>query len=620
MRAGWEERPIILLDGLHKHFGGVVALDGLDLEVERGTVLGLLGPNGSGKTTTVRILATLLSPDSGYAEVAGISVTEHPAAVRALIGLTGQQVAIDEHLTARENLAMVARLRHVPGAVAREQVDDLIERLTLGALASRVVRTLSGGTRRRLDLAVSLLGRPRVLVLDEPTTGLDPQSRFALWEVIEDLVRDGTTVLLTTQYLEEADRLATKIAVIDAGRVVAHGRPEVLKAAVGTEVIELVLHDAMDVAPAAAALESLAAGGVAIDLGARVVRLRASQRSTIIDTVRCLDAAGVELEDARVHNSTLDDVFLALTHRETAGVVDGADVRCLDGQPDRAVGTLGPMPERPSGAPWPHACSQGDRECLVTRLGHAVQDTVVIVWRNLLRYVRLPNLLVFSTVQPIMFVLMFNYVFGGVIKLTVRGPYIDFLMPGIFVQAVVFGSTQTGVALADDLSRGMVDRFRSLPMARLAVLMGRTLADGVRNLAVLVIMAGVGTAIGFRLERGLLPALAATGLALAFGLSFSWLSAVVGLVAGNVEAAQAGEMTWILPVVFASSAFVPVTTMPGWLQAFSKADPVTLTVDAMRGLVLGGPVEVRLVESLLWVAAILGVCLPYAVWRYHRLT
>jgi ABC-2 type transport system permease protein/oleandomycin transport system permease protein len=219
----------------------------------------------------------------------------------------------------------------------------------------------------------------------------------------------------------------------------------------------------------------------------------------------------------------------------------------------------------------------------------AVSDALAITWRNLLKYVRVPTLLVFSTIQPVMFVLLFRYVFAGSINLRTPGlNYVDFLMPGIFVQTVVFGSTQTGVGLAEDLAGGMIERFRSLPMARSAVLAGRTLSDTVRNVFVVLLMTGVGMLVGFRFHGAPLGAVGALVLAVMFGFAFSWISALIGLSAGNVEAAQAGSFVWIFPLTFASSAFVPVKSLPGWLQAWAKVNPVSITVDALRSLSLGG--------------------------------
>jgi ABC transporter DrrB family efflux protein len=245
-------------------------------------------------------------------------------------------------------------------------------------------------------------------------------------------------------------------------------------------------------------------------------------------------------------------------------------------------------------------------------------DAAAVTRRNLYRYVRVPTLLLFSTIQPIMFVLLFTYVFGGAIQVAGVDNYIDFLMAGILVQTVIFGSTQTGVGLAEDMSRGMVDRFRSLPMARSAVLAGRTLSDTVRNLFVVCLMLVVGTLVGFRFHAGVVPAVGAVGLALAFGLAFSWISALIGLSVRDVESAQAAGFVWVFPLVFASSAFVPVATMPGWLQAFADINPVTITVNALRALTLGGPTLRPVLEALAWIAGLLLVFVPLAVNRYRR--
>jgi ABC-2 type transport system permease protein/oleandomycin transport system permease protein len=252
-------------------------------------------------------------------------------------------------------------------------------------------------------------------------------------------------------------------------------------------------------------------------------------------------------------------------------------------------------------------------------LSETVSDALAMTGRNLLKYIRVPALLIFSTVQPIMFVLLFAYVFGGAID-TPGVKYIDFLMPGIFVQTVVFGSTQTGVGLSDDLSRGMIDRFRSLPMARSAVLAGRTLSDTVRNLFVVLLMTGVGHLIGFRFHAGLLPALGAMGLVVLFGFAFSWISANIGLAVRDTETAQTAGFIWLFPLVFASSIFVPVETMPGWLQAVAKWNPISAAVDASRALSLGGPTAGEVGKALLWVLVIVMVFATLAVRRYRRMT
>jgi ABC-2 type transport system ATP-binding protein len=299
--------------GLVKRYGDVVALDGIDLDVRRGTVLGLLGPNGAGKTTTVRILATLLAADEGTATVGGYDVRNQAGAVRRVIGLTGQYAAVDEYLTGRENIEMIGGLYHLRKDFIKERADELLERFDLTDAADRPAKTYSGGMRRRLDLAASLVAQPEILFLDEPTTGLDPRSRLGLWEVIEDLVRDGTTVLLTTQYLEEADQLADEIVVIDHGKVIATGTAEQLKQDVGGDRIEVVV-SAGQLGTTAQALTSLSDGEVRIDEVERTVSAPVSGGSTVlVEAVRLLDVEQVTIEDIVLRRPTLDDVFISLT-------------------------------------------------------------------------------------------------------------------------------------------------------------------------------------------------------------------------------------------------------------------------------------------------------------------
>jgi ABC-2 type transport system ATP-binding protein len=302
----------VSVSGLVKSYGSVQALVGVDLEVAHGTVLGLLGPNGAGKTTIIRILTTLLKPDAGSARVAGLDVVSDAAKLRERIGLAGQYAAVDENLTGLENLTMVGRLYGQSRAHAKQRGHELLERFDLLDAAKRPAKTYSGGMRRRLDLAAALVANPPVLFLDEPTTGLDPRSRLQLWETIERLVADGTTVLLTTQYLDEADRLASEIAVIDHGRVIAEGTPDELKDRVGGERLEIRLDQASRGDAAATALASMAdePPSVAGDLVSVGVHRRGG---AIVEAVRRLDEAGVGVEDIALRRPTLDDVFLSLT-------------------------------------------------------------------------------------------------------------------------------------------------------------------------------------------------------------------------------------------------------------------------------------------------------------------
>ncbi len=300
----------IKVEGLTKRFGSVVALGGIDFQVPAATIFGLLGPNGAGKTTAIRILTTILTPDEGRAEILGHDVIREAEAVRYRIGLAGQFAAVDPNLTGRENLRLVGKLAQMPREAMRTRADELLERFDLSDAADRPVRTYSGGMRRRLDVAAALVQRPPVLFLDEPTTGLDLQSRNALWATIRELVAEGTTVLLTTQYLEEADRLASRIAVIDVGRVIAEGTPTELKANLGNTVIEIGMPDEVEALRAQAALAALNGGP---ELEGSMLRLSSDSPRVLMDVLRTLDGQGLSPSSLTVREPSLDDVFLALT-------------------------------------------------------------------------------------------------------------------------------------------------------------------------------------------------------------------------------------------------------------------------------------------------------------------
>jgi ABC-2 type transport system ATP-binding protein len=605
--------PAVRVAGVTKRFGATVALAGVDLEVPQGTVFGLLGPNGAGKTTLVRVLATLLAPDSGNAEVFGHDVVREAPAVRELLGLTGQFAAVDEILTGRENLQMFGRLFDLSRAAARQQADELLKRFGLADAADRPARTYSGGMRRRLDLASSLLTRPQILFLDEPTTGLDPRSRNEIWGIVRGLVRDGTTVLLTTQYLEEADQLADQIAVIDHGKVIAQGTGNELKDRVGGQILEVELTTAAQRDQAQSVLAGVGCG--APEPGEHPDRLTLPAPrdglELIEDAASALRHAGIGVSDLGLRRPTLDDVFLQLTG--TPPSEDGA------GPPASANARRAPAP----GAAGHRARRfRAPRRPSLAGLRSAVTDADVVTARNLRHFIRQPELLVFSTIQPIMFVLLFAYVFGGAVRGALPGgvSYVDFLLPGIFVQSVAFRATQTAVGLSEDLERGVVDRFRSMPMARSAVLLGRTVADLVRNVLIIGLMIVVGYAIGFRFHAGLLDALASVAVVSAFGFALSWIFAFVALTVRGAEAAQSAGFVVIFPLVFASSVFVPVASMPGWLQAFSKVSPVTLTADTARSYALAGGVPSSLGGTAAWIGGLLAVFIPLCVWRYRRMS
>ena len=604
---GGSRPPAVSVAGVVKRFGSTTALAGVDLEVPEGMVFGLLGPNGAGKTTLIRILATLLEPDAGRAELLGHDVVAESSSVRELLALTGQFAAVDELLTGRENLEMFGRLFRLSRAEARRRASELLERFELTDAADRTAKTYSGGMRRRLDLASSMLTQPRVLFLDEPTTGLDPRSRNEIWEIVRDLRREGTTILLTTQYLEEADQLADEIAVIDHGRVIAEGTGNELKDRVGGHILEVELTDVQQRDEARAALLRIGCGQPEEDGRPDRLTLPAPRESLVLveEAAAELRRAGIGVNEMGLRGPTLDDVFLQLTGQAPSE----------NGRPEGAVA----VPESPTRRPrrlWrPRAPSLRDAESSVT-------DIAVVTMRNLRHFWRQPDLLIFSTIQPVMFVLLFVYVFSGAIgkALPPGVTYVDYLLPGIFVQSVTFRASQTAVGLSEDLRRGVIDRFRSMPMGRSAVLVGRTTADLVRNILIIGLMIFVGYLVGFRFQAGVLSALGCVALIAAWGVALSWIFAFVSLVVRGAETAQTAGFVILFPLVFASSVFVPVATLPSWLQPIAKASPVTLTADAARNLALVGGVPHSLWGALAWIVGILALFVPLSVWRYRRMS
>jgi ABC-2 type transport system ATP-binding protein len=615
-----------------RRFGETVALDGAGLEVPAGMVFGLLGPNGAGKTTLVRILATLLAPDAGRAEVLGHDVVREAGAVRELIGLTGQFAAVDELLTGRENLEMFGRLFNLSREDAGRRAGELLERFDLAQAAGRPARTYSGGMRRRLDIASSLLTRPRVLFLDEPTTGLDPRSRNEIWAIVRELRRGGTTLLLTTQYLEEADQLADRIAVIDHGKVIAEGTGNELKDRVGGQILEVELSSVGQRDRAQAVLAAVGCGEPQPDERPDRLTLPAPRDGLqlVEEAAAGLRRAQIGVTDIGLRRPTLDDVFLQLTgappsenggrSRQAAGeqITAQAAGEQITAQAageqitaQAAGGQITP-PRRPVlrlKRPSPRAVRS------------AVTDTAVVTGRNLRHFIRQPDLLTFSTIQPVLFVLLFVYVFGGAVgrSLPHGVAYVDFLLPGIFVQSVTFGASQTAVGLSEDLQRGVVDRFRSMPMARSAVLAGRTVADLVRNILIIFLMIAVGYLVGFRFHGGVAGAAGCIAVVAAFGFALSWIFAFVALTVRGAEAAQTAGFVVIFPLVFASSVFVPVSTFPDWLQAFAKINPVTVTANAARSLALFGTTT-SLGAAAAWIGGLLAVFIPLSVWRYRRIS
>jgi ABC transporter DrrB family efflux protein len=595
---------MIAVEGVTKRFGSTQALAGVDLFVEEGRVLALLGPNGAGKTTLVRILATLLRPDSGRALVADCDVVADARALRPLIGLTGQFAAVDELLTGRENLELVGLFYHLGKAERRRRAQDVLERFSLTDAAEKLVKTYSGGMRRRLDVGASLVGRPRVLFLDEPTSGLDPRTRNDVWRFVEELVAGGTTVLLTTQYMEEAEHLAHRIVVMDAGCIVAQGTAGELKHRLGGDVLEARVSSASDLDRAAALIAELGQGVPRVDAEERRVSLPTTGATEVLIAAgRRLQEEGIALADLGIRHPSLDDVFLSLTGNAAPARAGGADT---DGGSPRARPTpRGAAKPTPRHAPMPTAA--------------AARDTGGVARRNLLRIVRNPRLLVISAVQPALLLVLFRYVLGGAIRIP-GGSYVDYIVPAVFIEAVMIGGMATAIGLADDLGSGIIDRFRSLPMARSAVLAGRTLADLSRSVFSLALMVGLGLLVGFHFHGGIGAIIGGLALVIVFGYCFSWVYATIGLLTKDPETAQIAGILPFFVLVFASSAIVPVATMPGWLQPFARHQPVSITINAVRALLQGEPTHNWVWQSLAWSAGILVVFFTIAVRLYRDVT
>ena len=551
---------------LRKSFKDVSVLEDVSFSVQQGTVFALLGGNGAGKTTTINILTTLIRADGGAATVAGHDVASHPDKVRGEISLTGQFAAVDDRLTGRENLLLIGDLRHVddPAATAT----DLLRRFGLEEAADRRVATFSGGMSRRLDVAMSLIGSPAVIFLDEPTTGFDPEARNEMWRTIRELAGGGTTVFLTTQYLEEADELADDIAILHQGRIVAAGTAAELKKLVPGGFIELAFHD--EGTRAAAARELGKSYACREGDGATLTITTDGTVADVAGIFAGLRDAGIGPTEFSQKVATLDDAFLKII---------------------------------------------GSREDSMTR---TLADTWTLARRSLRHITRSPDTVITVLLMPIALMLLFVYVWGGAMRQqTGSVSYIDFIVPGIIVMTVLSGISYAAVRLNMDVQSGIINRFRTMPVAPSSILGGQVAASTVSNLFSSLVVLLVAFAMGFRSEAGATGWLVFAGILLLFTLATTWLAIFFGLLARTMEGAGAFGYILLL-LVFISPSFVPTTSMTPFLRGFAEHQPMTPVVETMRSLLVAGTAGPQVWTALAWILGLLVVSYLLSVAVYKR--
>ena len=607
-----EQIPLAIeATGLVKSFGETRAVDGVDLAVRRGSVYGVLGPNGAGKTTTVRMLATLLRPDAGSGRVLGHDIVREADAVRGLVSLTGQLASVDEDLTGRENLILIGRLLGLKRAAAKARSTELLEAFGIADAAGRLVKHYSGGMRRRLDIAASIVVTPELMFLDEPTTGLDPRSRNQVWDIIRALRAGGTTILLCTQYLDEADQLADGIAVIDHGKVIAEGTPGQLKASVG-------LRRAARAPPRP---RPATRGRASARTRARLRLPRAGSGGALVLVRGCRPG---RRGGRRALASRDQDRRLLARPAEPGRGVPGADRPPRGGTGARGwrAGGAGRMSTTPTtrAVPMPLAEEEALRKALAStprppRAG-ALSAALTFGWRGMLKVKHVPEQLLDVTITPVMFVVMFTYLFGGAIAGS-TGEYLDYILPGILVMSVLFTTVYSGVALNTDLTKGVVDRFRSLPIWRPAPLVGALLGDSVRYLVAGSVIVGLGVALGYRPGAGLPGVVAAMALVIVFAFGLSWIFTTLGLLMRSPSAVMNAGFMGIFPVTFLSNVFVEPETLPSGLEAFVNVNPISILADASRGLMEGNAAGTDIVIVLATAAALTAVFAPLTTHLYR---
>lgn len=590
----------IEVQGLKKSFGKKEVLKGINLKVEKGTIHAILGPNGSGKSTFVKILSTLLQADEGKTFVAGYDVNKEPDKVRESIQLTGQNASVDDDLTGYENLYLISRLLGYNSTGARRRSIELLEAFNLAPSSNKLVKTYSGGMRRKLDIAASIISTPEVLFLDEPTTGLDPRSRNDLWAIIRRLALQGTTILLTTQYLEEAEQLADKISVIDNGVVISEGTSDELKASVGSNVLHVSLYTLKENTRLHSFLQSRSFPETLIDAESKRISFPVSDQKEAIRILEELKDIQLDIKGFSLSAPDLNEVFLALTGKPTEPSSE-EDAQQNQQEPHSLSPFINPLIDhaRPFRNPG------------------IVSNKLMFGWRNLIKIKHIPEQFMDVLVTPIMFTFMFTYLFGGALAGSVQ-EYLQFLIPGILVQTLTFNASYAGINISNDITKGIFDRFKSMPIWLPAPLAGIFIGDFLRHLLSGLLVLLFAFILGYRADAGIAAFSLSFIIMIIFALSLSWFFIIMGLTMRSTSAVMSLGWFILMPLVFMSNIFVDPSTMPQWLQNFIAYNPVAWQVDAVRGLLSGVPSYGIIVSAIGASVVITMVLFPLAVFFYKR--
>lgn len=584
---------------IRKSFGKKEVLKGIDLKIKKGSIHAILGPNGSGKTTLIRILSTILKADSGYIKVGNYDADTQPDMVRECISLTGQNASIDEELTGFENLFLFARLLGYPRAEAKQRANELLSAFDLKSASNRLVKTYSGGMRRKLDIASSIVRISEILFLDEPTTGLDPRSRNSVWSLIRNLAGKGTTVLLTTQYLDEAEQLADKITVIDDGRVISEGTTNELKASVGNNILHVQLNG-VEKAHLESVLENIDIPHAQQDFENRKLFFPVSGQEQAISILGELHKYNIEITAFNLSRPDLNEVFLSLTGKvretgENNESDESADTEQVSTGPVTKI-LLHAKPYKRSG--W-------------------LNNKLMFGWRNLIKIKHIPEQFMDVLITPIMFTFMFTYIFGGALAGSTQA-YLQFFIPGILVQTLTFNAMYAGININNDVSKGIFERFRSMPIWLPAPLSGIFIGDFFRHLISAILVLLFGFILGFRTEAGLPALLMSFIIMVFFAMSISWIFIIMGLTMRSTSAVMSFGWLILMPLVFMSNIFADPETMPGWLQTFISFNPLAWQVDAVRGLLAGEFPTKEIIIALTASLVLTALLFPLTVWFYKR--